>query len=251
MAPAPRTLPLQVAFLTGQSDPPGAALSPAQAAFLAALPVPAAWKVPVNFPYPACSPPFRPVALPRASWNNVRQFAASHGKAFAARHRAAVLGLLARAERTFLLAGSCGLHLLARLELPLPELARLHVFAYGAVAWRRPACDIRQVRGRRDRVARTLSRVALSGSDWWVEGSHLDYLRDPQVLALCSDYLRQALALPGIPEAPGATGSPGGSGNLRLSGGSRDPATPGTPDQPATRLAPAIQAPGRPGERPR
>jgi hypothetical protein len=182
-------LPLQIAFLTGQSDPRGAALSPVQEAFLDALPVPAAWKVRVNFPYPAATPRHRPVPLVRASWNNARQLLGSSGQAFGARYRPPVVALLARAERTVLLAGSCGLELLANLDLLAEDLARLHVFAYGAVARRRPACEICQVRGRRDWIARAGSRVALTAADHWVESGHLDYLVSPRVLALCGAFL--------------------------------------------------------------
>jgi len=190
----PSLLPLQIAFLTGQSDPRGSALSPSQEAFLDALPAPAGWKVRVNFPYPEVTPPHRPMPLLRASWNNARQFLVSRRTPFALRHRPPLLALLGKAERTLLLAGSCGLELLANLDLPARELGRLHVFAYGAVAWRRPACDLRQVRGRRDRVSRVLSRVGPGRSDAWVAGGHLDYLEDPEVLALCGAFVGDLMA---------------------------------------------------------
>ena len=143
----------------------------------------------VNFPYPEVTPPHRPAPLPRASWNNARQFLASRRAAFAARHRPPLLALLARAERTLLLAGSCGLELLANLDLPARELGRLHVFAYGAVCRRRPACDVRQVRGRRNWISRALTRIDLDRCDAWVAGGHLEYLEDPEVLALCRAFL--------------------------------------------------------------
>jgi hypothetical protein len=184
-------LPLQIAFLTGQSDPSGSALAPPQEAFLDALPTPDHWKVRVNFPYPEATPPHRPTPLPRASWNNSRQVLASRGPAFAESFRPPVLALLARAERTLLLAGSCGLELLANLDLPARALERLHVFAYGAVARRRPACDLRQVRGRRDWIAKALSRIDLGPADAWVACGHLDYLNDPEVLALCRAFLQE------------------------------------------------------------
>ena len=190
----PQPPPIQIAFLTGQSDPRGAALSPVQAAFLTALPAPAEWKVWVNFPYPAATPPHRPMPLVRASWNNARQVLASRRPAFAERHRAPVEALLARAETTLLLAGSCGLELLGRLDLGEDRLARLRVFAYGAVAWRRPACAVRQVRGRGDWISRLGSGVGLGEDDAWVAGGHLEYLTDPRVLALCAEYLREVAA---------------------------------------------------------
>jgi hypothetical protein len=187
------SLPLQIAFLTGQSDPRGSALSPAQERFLDVLPVPDEWKVRVNFPYPSTTPAHRSTPLLRASWNNSRQVLAARRAPFSGRFQPSVLALLERAERTFLLAGSCGLELLANLDLPARELARLHVFAYGAVSRRRPACDLRQVRGRRDWVAKGLSRLDLGADDAWVAGGHLDYLENPEVLALCNDFLKEVI----------------------------------------------------------
>jgi hypothetical protein len=194
MTPPAPPLRLQIAFLNGQSDPRGAALSPVQAAFLTALPAPPEWKVWVNFPYPPATPPHRRVALARASWNNARQVLGARRPAFAERHRAPVEALLARAETTLLLAGSCGLELLGRLGLGTDRLARLRVFAYGAVAWRRPDCAVRQVRGRGDWISRLGSGVGLAEGDAWVAGGHLAYLADPRVLALCAEYLREVAA---------------------------------------------------------
>src|SRR6185369_6402656 len=137
--------PFQILFLPGRSDPRSAALSPVQMAFLDALPAPDPWKVRVNFPYPAVTPPYREIPLLPASWRNFWQFAGSRRAAFAERHREQVLDRMEAAERTFILAGSCGLELLANLHLSSSVLARLHVFAYGPAARRRPACDCRLV----------------------------------------------------------------------------------------------------------
>src|SRR4029077_7563940 len=104
--------PLQIAFLTGASDPRSAALSPVQTAFLDALPAPDAWKVRVNFPYPAATPPFRETPLPLASWPNGWQYLASRRPAFRERCQPLVLERIAQAERTLFLAGSSGLELL-------------------------------------------------------------------------------------------------------------------------------------------
>lgn len=180
-------LALQIAFLTGASDPRSAALSPEQTAFLDALPAPDAWKVRTNFPYPPTTSPYRDVPLFLASWRNGRGYLASRRRAFAERHRPRVLERLEAAERTLFLAGSSGIELLANLRLPAPALARLHVFAYGPVARRRPECDSRLVQGRRDR----LSRACFSTVDARVQGGHLDYLQDPEVLAFCRAYLQE------------------------------------------------------------
>jgi len=181
--------PLQILFLTGRSDPRSAALSPVQTAFLDALPVPDAWKVRVNFPYPAETPPFRATPLLLASWRNANQYAGSRRAAFAERHRAQVLDRIDAAERTFVLAGSSGLELLGNLRLPAAALARLHVFAYGPVARRLPGCDHRLVQGRRDWISRAWFRTVTAR----VETGHLDYLADPAVLRLCEAYLREVM----------------------------------------------------------
>ena len=179
--------PLQIAFLTGASDPRSAALSPVQTAFLDALPAPDPWKVRVNFPYPDATPPYRETPLLRASWRNACQYLASRRPAFPERHRPRVLDRIAAAERTLFLAGSSGLELLANLHLPGTALARLHVFAYGPVARRLPDCDCRLVQGRRDRI----SRAWFGGVQTRVGCGHLDYLRDPAVLAHCRAYLQE------------------------------------------------------------
>ena len=181
--------PLQILFLTGRSDPRSAALSPLQTAFLDALPAPDLWKVRVNFPYPTVTPPYRETPLLRASWRNFYQFAGSRRAIFAERHRAQVIDRIETAERSFVLAGSSGLELLANLRLPAAVLARLHVFAYGPVARRLPVCDCRLVQGRRDWISRAWIRDAGTR----VECGHLDYLADPAVLRLCCAYLSEAM----------------------------------------------------------
>lgn len=181
--------PFQILFLTGRSDPRSAALSPVQTAFLDALPAPDDWKVRVNFPYPAVTPPYRETPLLSASWRNFIQFAGSWREAFAGRYRGQVLERIEAAGRTFVLAGSNGTELLANLRLPAAVLARLHVFAYGPVARRLPDCDHRLVQGRRDWISRAWFRTVEAR----VNCGHLDYLGDPEVLRLCVLYLREAM----------------------------------------------------------
>ena len=190
--------PIQIAFLTGQSNPGNAALSPEQAAFLEALPAPNEWKVQVNFPYPDALPTFRRTPLLIASFHNLALYFRSRRPAFAAAHRPAVLARLDRAERTLFLAGSSGLELLANLDLPVEALARVHVFAYGPVARRLPGCNARFVQGR-DLISRLYFRVGLPPERIArVECDHLGYLSDPAVLALCIDYLSEVKASEGI-----------------------------------------------------
>ncbi|HEV7668442.1 MAG TPA: hypothetical protein VGS22_07960 [Thermoanaerobaculia bacterium] len=186
--------PLQIAFLTGQSNPGNAALSPLQNTFLDALPVPDEWKVRVNFPYPDIPQTFRRTRLPIASWNNLALYLRSRLPAFAATYRFPVLAQIERAERTLLLAGSSGLELLFNLHLPAAALSRLHVFAYGPVARRLPDCDCRLVQGR-DSISRLFFRGDVPTTR--VECDHLDYLRDSQVLALCVAYLNEIKAAGG------------------------------------------------------
>lgn len=177
-------LPFQVVFLTGQSDPRSCDLSPVQRAFLDALPVPDGAKVPLNFPYDATLRPWRKVPLWRASLRHGLLFVTMRRRAFR-RHRDAVITQLDRADRTLVLAGSIGLDLLGRLDLPRELLDRLSVFAYGPVATKPPACHTLRVCSRQDWVAR-----------WWpadvyVDSGHLDYLDNPEVVDLCREVLTE------------------------------------------------------------
>ncbi len=189
----PARLPFQVAFLTGRSDPSSPALSPAQAAFLAKLPLPAAGRVPLNFPYSTgvTARPFTPTPLLVASVRNARQHLASRRPAFAREHRPAVVALLAHAERTLFLAGSCGLELFNNLGLPEDLLRRVTILAYGPVARRRPDCACLLVQGRHDWI----SRRYFCPADVYVDGGHMDYLAQPAVLALARESVRR-LAIP-------------------------------------------------------
>lgn len=170
---------LQIAFLTGQSDPLCCALSPAQQAFGEALLAPGRSLHPKNFPYRPDSPPHRAVPLLRASWHNGAQYLLSRRAAFAPQHRDGVLALLGGAPHTVLLAGSCGLELLANLAVPDGTLKRVSVFAYGPVARRAPAvARLHAVVGRQDHI----SRLGWRGAAVPVRGGHLDYLLQPEVL---------------------------------------------------------------------
>ena len=185
----PLRVPLQVAFLTGQSNPPIAALSPSQAAFLAELPVPGEGRVVLNFPYPLASPqrPFMPTPLLIASLRNAWQYFASRRPGFPEHHRPAVEALLERADHTLILAGSCGLELFNNLGLPASVLRRVTIFALGPVARRRPDCASLLVQGRRDWLSRSYFRRA----DVYVEDGHMDYLTDPTVVALAAATVRR------------------------------------------------------------
>ena len=185
MCPDPAA-PLQLAFLTGQSDPRCCALSPAQQAFGEALLAPGRWLQPLNFPYRQHPAPHAPVPLLRASWHNGRQYLLSRRASFAQQHQSDLQALLQNAPHTVLLAGSCGLELLANLGLPDKTLARVSVFAYGPVARRAPAvARLQTVAGRQDWIA----RLGWRGAATPVRGGHLDYLRQPEVLALARNFV--------------------------------------------------------------
>ena len=76
------------------------------------------------------------------------------------------------ADRTLFLAGSSGLELLYNLDLPNADLARIHVFAYGPVARRLPACDACFVQGR-DLISRLFFRAGSAGRVVRVAGLRL------------------------------------------------------------------------------
>ncbi|GAA1539615.1 hypothetical protein [Nocardioides humi] len=178
---------LQVLHLTGQSDPRSCALSPAQHAFLDDLPLPEDAKVRLNFPYDAGLAPYRRVPLWRGSLCHAVLFGRirlARG-AWARRHRPLVERRLRAADRTLVLAGSIGLDLLGRLDLPADLLDRLTVVAYGAVAPRPPACRTIRVGSRADHLAR-----------WWphdveVAAGHLDYLASPELARLCRELVAE------------------------------------------------------------
>jgi hypothetical protein len=190
MRPEPAA-PLQLAFITGQSDPQRCELSPAQRAFGEALLAPGRWLYPQNFPYGLRASAHRQVPLWLASWHNASQYLLSRREAFAHRHRHAVQAVLARAPHTVLLAGSCGLELLANLQLPPDTLQRVSVFAYGPVARQTPAvARLQAVRGQSDWIARLGWRGAAVG----VPGGHLDYLQHTDVLAMARAFVHHVHA---------------------------------------------------------
>lgn len=181
---------LQVLHLTGQSDPRSCSLSPVQHAFLDALPVADDARVRLNFPYDATLRPYRRVPLWLGSLRHLGLFVRIRLRraAWARRNRSSVESQLRRAEQTLVLAGSIGLDLLGRLDLPRDLLDRLTVVAYGAVATRPPHCRTIRVASRTDHLAR-----------WWgcdveVTSGHLDYLGSPELAALCAQVARDLAA---------------------------------------------------------
>lgn len=178
-----------LSFATGQSDPRGHALSPAQTEFLEALPFPAANKLWRNFPWREPTPPWRDTHLLPASLNNYRQYLASRRPSFAARHREDLEAWAAKAEHHVVFAGSCGLELLCRLDPPADLWPRLHVFAYGPVIRARAPFELFTVQGRHDWI----SKLYVGKPDARVASDHLGYLEDAEVRALALAFVRRVL----------------------------------------------------------
>ncbi|PPT96782.1 hypothetical protein XaraCFBP7407_08080 [Xanthomonas arboricola pv. arracaciae] len=180
---------LQIAFLTGQSDPESCALSMQQQHFLQQLQGPGRRLIDCNYPYRSASPPHQHMPLWRASVSNAHQYLAARAARVADADRTRVVALLEQAPTTVLLAGSCGLQLLTALRLPQVLRTRLAVFAYGPVC-NAPATfgQLRVVQGNGDWISRALFAGA---PDLTPACGHLHYLRDAAVLAECQAFIAQ------------------------------------------------------------
>lgn len=180
---------LQIAFLTGQSDPESCALSMQQRHFLLQLQGPGRRLIDCNYPYRSASPTYRHMPLWRASVSNARQYLAARAARVADADRMRVVALLEQAPTTVLLAGSCGLQLLTALRLSQALRTRLAVFAYGPVC-NAPAAfgQLHVVQGSGDWISRALFAGA---PDLMPACGHLHYLRDAAVLAECQAFIAQ------------------------------------------------------------
>ncbi|MEQ7894563.1 hypothetical protein [Xanthomonas arboricola] len=180
---------LQIAFLTGQSDPESCALSMQQQHFLQQLQGPGRRLIDSNYPYRLDSPPHRHMPLWRASVSNAHQYLAARAARVADADRTRVVALLEQAPTTVLLAGSCGLQLLTALRLPQVLRTRLAVFAYGPVC-NAPATfgQLCVIQGSGDWISRALFAGA---PDLMPACGHLHYLRDAAVLAECQAFIAQ------------------------------------------------------------
>lgn len=175
---------LQIAYITGRSRRDNGALSPSQAAFIQQV-VGHHQQVTVNFPWTAQSAPWLATGLLRASINNAREYLGAQRVSFALRYRQQALEMLASANHTLLLSGSCGLELFNQLHLPQEWLARVSVFAFGPVASRRPDCHHLLVQGDQDWISRCWFRQA----DQRITCGHMNYLAQPQLTALCQRFI--------------------------------------------------------------
>lgn len=199
---------MQLAILTGQSNPASCALSPVQSAFLSRVVAAGAgeWQgVDRNFPYGELGEPHREVPLLPASVANGRQYLDSRGAAFRERHRSALEALLRRAPHTVILAGSCGLELFTNLGLPTTVQARCAILAYGPAARRMPDTVVEVVVGRRDWISPALCRVPAGITRHGLDCGHRDYLSHPAMLTLAIDFVRRVAAGSGVPTPSAGT----------------------------------------------
>lgn len=127
---------------------------------------------------------------------NVRNFLGARRHQARTQHRERLVTFLEQAPATVFLAGSCGLELLAGLELPEATLQRLTVIAYAPVA-RRPLPRTRlvTVRGRFD----MLSLLFFPRVDHLIPGGHLDALAQPEFFELCVAVIQPLLCSTGRP----------------------------------------------------
>lgn len=223
---------VQIAFLTGPVNPASAALSAEQNAFFSALrielisgdatsrrhrghPQPSLtsasatagptsrstraveeihW-VDRDFPYPPKTAAWTATPLWRASLRNLRNFIQARWLTHSQSHQRGVTALLEKADTTVFLAGSCGLELLAGLNLAAPWRERFHVIAYGPVARSPlPALQLTTIRGRLD----PLSWLFFPDADHHVPGGHLGTLAHAEFVTLCARIIRPIL----LTEAP-------------------------------------------------
>lgn len=178
---------LQIAFITGRSRPDNASLSPLQSTFIQRV-VGHHQPVAVNFPWTVQSVPWQATGLLRASVNNTREYLGARQAGFALRYQPQALEMLASANHTVLLCGSCGLELFNQLRLPAEWLARISVFSFGPVARRRPDCRHLLVQGEQDWISRCWFRHA----DRRIACGHMNYLEQPQLAALCRQFIDES-----------------------------------------------------------
>lgn len=180
----------QIAFLSGRGDPERWTLSPALRRFLVAVRSEDDAVVTGNFPNGETGE-HRAVPLLAASWRNLRKYVAPRWLEFAREYRPAIAGLLVRAQRTWFVAGSCGLELFNNLELGEAWERRCTLICLGPVARRRPRwaeCVVAQG------TQAVVSRVFVPRRDavYRVRCGHLGYLTEPGARLICRDRLNQS-----------------------------------------------------------
>lgn len=179
------TASFQVAFITGMSNPNSWHLSPDQKNFIEQLNLNREEINLLNFPYNAGSKPFKKINIIRASYENAKIFCFSYLKGYQKKYVPSIRALLDRTEYTLFLSGSCGLHLLSKLELPEGYWGKIRVFSYGPVSMCKPPCNVLSVQGEKDRI----SRFFLKKVDYIVPGGHMSYMEEKQVVDICQAYI--------------------------------------------------------------
>jgi hypothetical protein len=178
--------PAKVVLLSGLSDPTTCALTPVQQQFLSALHVPEAWKVYWNFPYVPC--PGEPGQTPlwRASWQNFRQFVLASRRSYRTAARRHWQALVRSTEELFVITLSCGLEILNNSLSAHWPIPRVHVFALGPVAWRKPRVGHTLIQGASDAISKLFFRkvdVLLPGV------GHMNYFQHESVFRLIDEAL--------------------------------------------------------------
>ncbi|SCC06305.1 hypothetical protein GA0061071_10536 [Kosakonia oryzendophytica] len=176
---------LQYVFLTGRSCWGNWALSPQQLAFMHAISDEGQHCVAHNFPWLPQPEAWRQTGIVRASLSNMLEYLASRHARFVRCYRETALEMLAGADQTIVLAGSCGLELFNNLQLPAEVMPHIAIFAYGPVARQRPTCRHVLVQGRTDYI----SRCWFPSPDKQIESGHMHYLTQPALPALCRAFV--------------------------------------------------------------
>lgn len=176
---------LQIAFMTGRSNPKCWHLSVTQRMFLERMAAPQRHLVLMNFPYRTNSGPVKNNPLWLASLQNAKEYLAARHASFVINYKHSVTALLEQSAHTVLLAGSCGLELFNCLQLEQHWLERTSVFAYGPVARRLPCCQTLLIQGRRDLISRLWVRQA----DLNISTGHLGYLQNHEMVTHCQAFI--------------------------------------------------------------
>lgn len=177
-------------FLTGQSNPNCCGLSPDQQRVAEHLQIKGATVANLNFPYDTSTGLYQPMVLWRASLANGLQYWRSRYPAFEHRYSLIFEAQLKGFDRYIILAGSCGLELFNNLRISPEMYSRIHVFAYGPVARKRPKVSHTLIQGTHD----SLSRCFFGSVDHLIACDHMSYLQQPELLALLDIEVELALS---------------------------------------------------------
>ncbi|MBE9138008.1 hypothetical protein IQ254_12540 [Nodosilinea sp. LEGE 07088] len=189
-APLPYT-PLKVAFVTGLSDPNSCSLSLLYRQFMAELDCLEAWKIYLNFPYiPGSNQPENTPIL-KAGLANWSQFLGARSPKYRAAIRFHLANIATSSERSFFIAGSCGLEILNQAWTAAIAPNQLHIMALGPVARTYSPMPCTMVQGSRDYI----SRYFFSQVDVLVPGvNHMGYVQNADVFALVNAQLRHVVS---------------------------------------------------------